>query len=551
MRLVLPVLVAVAAATACPVVAQPAIVPAEHRVYDWLLTQRVAGLAPEYRHETRPIDRSQIRRHLDSLATRADRLGAPDRHWLDQFQREFFEPLDRVHSYAGHGEAGLVDPDAERTLGYFRDNDWRVLVWGEGVVEGRGAGADLRPGGLARSLRLTFDAEYRDLVGLYTSTIEGNQVTGDPRAVVPDPQLRPLYNVSVDTANASGIFDQTSASLRVAGGPFSVEVANERLIYGPAADHSIQLSDNADYLPFVRLALRGRSVTAEFVHAALSSRPRTVLDSLGRAAFFEAPDRFLALHRLEVQPVGWFTGGFTEMVVYGRRGPELAYLVPLFPFNTAEHATYDRDNTLFSLEGTVRPFAGAEVYGSWLVDNIGFSSFGTNGYGNRMAYQAGARASVPRSGVTGFAEYILIDPYMYTHRFVEDGLYFNGYTHNGFGLGHPLGPNADRWLVGVEAWLPWRARARVSGRYVRKGRNPVDPATGIVTQVGGDVNVGEAPESGTKAFLAGDLFEGPGLRVEGEVEPARGVSLRLYSDFQWWRDRPADVFVRLSLAVRP
>ena len=117
---------------------QPEIVPAEHAVYSWMADQRVAGHLPEYRHETLPYDRATVRRHLDSLSVHADRLGASGRFWLDEFRREFFEPLDRVHSYAGDGRAGLLDPDAERTFGYFRDSTWRVSIWGEGVPQDEG-----------------------------------------------------------------------------------------------------------------------------------------------------------------------------------------------------------------------------------------------------------------------------------------------------------------------------------------------------------------------------------------------------------------------------
>ena len=540
----------VALVLAAPAAAQPEIVPAEHRVYDWLRTQRVAGHLPEYRHETLPYDRAAVRRHLDSLSVREGGLGPSGRYWLSEYRREFFEPLDRVHSYAGDGQAAPLDPDAERTLGFFRDSTWRVSVWGEGIVEGRTAGGAVDAGGLARSVRLTVEASWRDRVGLYTSTLAGTQMTGSAQVLRADPVLRPLYYVQLDPANVPGPYDRTSASLRAVAGPFSAEIANQRLRYG-AGDEPVVLGDGTDYLPFVRLGLQGRSVTVQAVHAALNSPPRTVFDSTGNGAFFESPERYLAMHRVEVQPTGWLTGAYTGMVVYGLRGPEVAYLNPLFPVKTAEHALWDRDNTLLSLEATLRPLRGLEAYAVWLLDDFASATFGDDDYGNKWSVQTGVRGAVPGAGVTAFGEYVRIEPYTYTHRFREDGFFFNSYVHNGFGLGHPLGPNADQWLAGVEAWLPFRARGRAAGRYVRKGRNPVDPVTGAVTQVGGDVALGTAPPDRRKRFLAGDLFQGPGLQVEAEVEPARGVALRLYGDAQWWRGREAEVFVRFGLAVRP
>ncbi len=505
---------------------QPEIVPAEHAVYEWMADQRVAGVLPEYRHETLPYDRATVRAHLDTLSAHSARLGASGRYWLDQYRREFFEPLDRVSSIAGDGRAGFLDPDAERTFGYFRDSTWRVSVWGEGVVETRSARGTTEAGGLARSARLTFEANWKNRVGLYTSTLSGTQMTGDAAVLAADPVLAPLYYVARDPANIAGPFDRTTASLRVVGGPFSAEIANERLRYGASVDAPVVLADGADYLPFVRVGLQARSVTVQAVHASLSSQSQFVVDeSPGGDRFFDQPQRYLTLHRLDVQPTGWWTWSYTGMVVYGRRGPEIAYLNPLYPVKAAEHALYDRDNTLFSLETTVRPLRGVEGNFTWLVDDLATASLGDGLYGNKWGIQTGFKASVPRTGATVFGEYVRIEPYTYSHRFREDGFYFNSYVLNGFGLGHPLGPNADQVLLGATAWLPLRTRARVSWRYVRKGENPVDPVTGEVTNVGGDVRLGEAPADGRAPFLAGDLFQGPGVRALVEVEPARGVAL--------------------------
>ena len=134
-----------------------------------------------------------------------------------------------------------------------------------------------------------------------------------------------------DTANrparARKSFDRSTASLRVAFRPFEGEIAHERLVVGPSFDQPLVLSENADYFSFLRLGLDTRVVQYQFVHGALGDRASNPLDT---AFVLVAPERFLALHRLTVQPHRRFSVALTEMVVYGQRGPELAAKTVVF-----------------------------------------------------------------------------------------------------------------------------------------------------------------------------------------------------------------------------
>ena len=547
--------------------AQAEVVPAEHPVYRWLADQRTAGRLPEFDAEILPTGRRTVQAHLDSLAARdslaalppearagrrAARLGASERFWLGEFRREFFEPLDGVHSYVGDGRAGVLDPDAERTLFYQRTGDWRAVIVGEGAAQVRAAegigGEDASAGGAARAVRLTFAGGWRGWLGLYTSTLSGTQTTGDPAVLRGDPDLASTYYVSRDPDDVAGPFDRTTASVRARLGPFSAEVANERLRVGVSVDAPLHVSANADYLPFVRLGLHTRALDVQAVHAALSDRSAFFTGPDGDNGLV-APERYLALHRLRLRPTRWLNLAFTEMAVYGLRGPEIAYLNPLFPVKAAEHALYDRDNTLFSLEATVRPARGLEVYGTWFVDDLATSELGDARFSNKWAMNLGGSAALPVSGTTAFAEYTRIEPYTYTHRFQSGGVFYNAYTHNGFGLGHPLGPNADQWLAGVQAWLPLRVRARALARYRRRGENYVGD-DGRLVNVGGDVGLGTAPPDGSKTFLGGDRFEGWGAQGEVVYEPLNGVALRAFGDLQRWGGAPDEAFVRAELSIR-
>lgn len=536
--------------TAGPLRAQPEIVPAEHPVYPFLHAQRVAGRLPAYRHESRPLDRATLGRHLDSLSAHADGLDGSARYWLGEFRRELFEPPDAIEQVVG--PEGLRFPrrgDTEKFLYYLRDDDWRVAVRATGALQYRHSDGDATYSGLAIVPEGTLEGHYRAHVGFYTSTFDGQQFGGDTRVLQSDPVLAPLYYVGRQE-KPPGSFDRATASVRAGYGPFTAELAHARLTAGPAFGAPLLLSDNADYFSFVRLGLDTRALQYQFVHGALGDRSFNPLDS---AFVLVGPERYLAFHRLTLQPHRRVALAFSEAVVYGQRGPELAYLNPLYPIKPAEHALWDRDNSLFALDAVVRPFDGVEAYGTYLVDDLDFDQVGDAAFGYKWAAQAGVGVALGRlvPGATGFAEYTRIEPYTYTHRFFLDGSFYNAYQHNGFGLGHPLGPNSDEWTAGVDVWLPFRAHLRATGRYRRRGEALAD-SSGALVNVGGDVNDGTPPADtgpGSKVFLQGERFEGPGATLTLLYEPWRGLAFRLYGDWQRW-DRDADqLFVRGEVCV--
>lgn len=549
MRPLLPTLFALLLASGAS--AQPEIVPAEHGVYAFLLDQRVAGHIPDYRHEVLPLSRGQILAHLDSL-DRRDGLRTGARRWLAAYKRELAPPPAAVHAWVGDGEAPATDLGAERFLAYSSGDDGSVRVSASGGVQGR-LSRGLSPthdplpdaSGLALYPELRFSGHWRGIVGGVSQTTNGLQVTGDTRVLRADPELEPLYYVGFADV-PPGSFDRSTASVRVARGPLSAEVANERLRIGPSPSAPLILASGVDYFPFARLGFELGPVRYTFAHASLSDQSRLVNEDGDQ--YLSSPERYMAMHRIEAH-TRRVSVGFTEAVVYGLRGPELAYLNPLFPIKPAEHALWDRDNSLFALDAVYRPLAGVELHGTVLADDLNLSRIGEEiGNNNKWALQAGA--SVHALGATIYGEYTRIEPYVYTHRFISEGSYFNSYTHNGFGLGHPLGPNADQWEAGAHTWLASGVRIEARARYARRGENPVDPETGEVTQVGGDVRFGQQIGPLVKRFLAGDVFTGPGAGLDLSWEPVNSLTAQLSVDWQRWDPGEDRLFARFGASLQ-
>jgi len=551
-RLLLAILCA-AALLCTPAQAQPEIVPAEHPVYEFLHLQRVRGLLPEYRHEWRPLDRARIQGHLDSLRVRSGAGAALDvasAAWLRRFHRELFEPEGAVETVVGEGGRIRIPlgTDTHKYLYYHRDEDWRIALSAIGRLQARASHGDALYRGGAFVPEGVLQGNYRGTLGFYTGTFNGVALGGDTRVLKADPQLAPLYVIDFAPV-PQGNFDRSTASLRLRNRTFSAEIAHARLIAGASFSSPLILSENADYFSFLRLGVESRVVQYAFLHGALGEQSRFVQGDDGGGVLV-GPQRFLAFHRLTLNPWHWLQLAFTETVVYGQRGPELAYLNPVYPLKPAEHALWDRDNASFALEATVRPVPGLEAYGTFFATDLDTRKIGQGSYNNKWAVQAGIGGAV--GPALAWLEYTRIEPFMYTHRFQLDGSYYNSFTHNGFGLGHPLGPNADQWAVGLRGWLPHRMRGEVSGRYARRGENFVDPATGELVNVGGDIRDGRLPpfEEYTKRFLAGQRFEGPGLSGRLSWEPIQDVGLSLFADAQRWDNgAPNRLFLRAEIFV--
>lgn len=550
MRWILPILLALPSLAS----AQPDLLPAEHAVYGFLRDARTAGALPEYRHEVLPLSRGEVLRMLDSLTARHDRLAAGSREWLTAYRRELEPPKEHIHSWVGDGEAASLDLNAERYLAYSESDDGVVRVAARAGLQVRQSdgpnplGDPLSSaGGAALVPELTMSAHWRDWLGATSSTFNGLQITGDTRVLRADPEIASLYYVGIGEGPPAGSYDRSTAALRVAGGPFAAEIANARLRMGPSPAASLLLSDGADYFPYVRASFSKGPIRYQMLHGALSDRTTYVSEPENEG--IRGPERYLALHRLEAF-TSFASVGFSEMVVYGLRGPELAYLNPLYPIKPAEHALWDRDNSLFAVDAAIRPLRGLELAGTFLADDLNFERIGEReGNNNKWAVQASASLGL-LPGITTYGEYTRIEPYVYTHRFQSEHSFYNSYTHNGLGLGHPLGPNADQWLAGARTWLPLGLRLEARARYVRRGENPVDPETGATIPVGGDVRDGTQADPLIKEFLGGDVYRGPGASLDLAWEPVNSVLTRLQVDWQRWDIGADRLFIRVDASVQ-
>lgn len=252
------------------------------------------------------------------------------------------------------------------------------------------------------------------------------------------------------------------------------------------------------------------------------------VDIEGRAV----PTKFIATHRLAVDPFPWMSVAVSDAIVYWNRGLDLAYLNPLAFFVSAGLGTANRsatDNSMLSIDLAVRPFDGMMVYGAFLADDLSYSTLGDTsllGNNNKWAWQLGMSQlfDVGQYPALVSAEYVRVDPFTYSHRSVNAS-----YTHMGAPVGYGMQPNSDRVALQGRLWLTPRTSLRIDADYTRWGENILDadgnivmgedpryPGSGVMTPIG---NVGGDVLRGDGDFLQGNRF------LRGVMSTTRRISI--------------------------
>ena len=176
--------------------------------------------------------------------------------------------------------------------------------------------------------------------------------------------------------------------------------------------------------------------------------------------------KYVAAHRLEIAPSSRFTIGFSELLYYGERDPELIYFIPIMLFWSAQRHTNDQDNELIGIDYEWIPWQGVKTYGSLLIDEIALSKmFDKEKSHNYIAYQFGLYLVDPLiKGLDLRAEYTHLNPWVYTHKFP-----INEVSSDDYWMGYWTGQNADNFYLSAEYRFNHKLKISADYSLYRKG----------------------------------------------------------------------------------
>ncbi len=319
--------------------------------------------------------------------------------------------------------------------------------------------------------------------------------------------------------NSSTSYDISESFVQWYGRDLSLAAGRGRFYWGPAQFGSLFLNSKMPPFDYVRFdgvfesKQTDAAVYYTFLHGFLQSAlpADTLYDSLyGRPRYLNR-EKYLSMQRLEIRPRGNFLVAMNQGVVYGDRGVQLGYVVPLNFLYSVQHANDDKDNFVLGFDGTWRPVRGLKLYSELFFDDIIVSELFKASRTNKSAHTLGLQGIVPRPIWRNFdlkAEYTKIRPFVYSHVFST-----NTFTHWYSPIGYSLEPNSEyltaelRWI-----WYPLYVTGHVSRQ--NHGANPGGE------NVGGDIYL-PSPDDGKvpAPFLAGEFehTDRIGLRIEWEA----------------------------------
>ena len=387
---------------------------------------------------------------------------------------------------------------------------------------------------------LRFFGSIDEHFGYFLDLSNGLRLSGDPALIArTDPTLGRTFKFTIED---SSFFDRYIGYLQYQSEWLRIRFGREAMQFGFSPIDNFVHSIEAPLLDGLLIDIPYKAFRFTMTHSAANG-----IDPDGDPV----PTKYIATHRVAIDPVPWLSVAVSDMIVYSGRGIDLAYLNPLAFFVSAGLSTQERsenDNSLLGFDLAVRPWNGGMVYGALMIDDLNYSTLGDTSYlgnQNKFAYQLGFSQILPgfgdpRSGMATLAsvEYARIDPFTFSHR-----KNWSNYTTYGAPVGYDMQSNSDRWAFQLKSWFTPRTFVRLDVDYTRHGENILDSL--------GNILEGEHPQfPGANApvgNVGGDILRGDGDDLYGNAFLRGNVShqrrIRLWFSAEWWTNIFTDLRV--------
>ncbi len=456
-----------------------------HPVYDFLKELQVRNIISGYSDAVLPLSRGDILSKLLE-AENSRKLNQGDREYLARMI-ELIDPESRIGTDIFDGFPGKLFQNITR------DSFKHIYTYNDSTLSftiNPLAGIKYLYSGWYKDYALLinfggkFRGSYNGWLGFSIGAENGLQFHSR-EAAESDTRIKQNYTFNYTGQN---YFDDTEGYIRLEKGITGLEIGRERVLWGSGYINKLILSDNPPKFDFIKFDISYKSLSYNFIHGWLANPPQYTLTDSSRNKV--RTSKYIAISRLGYNSGDKVSLGATQVIIYGNRPPELAYLTPFLFWESAQRSLDDLDNSFLSFDGRYLITGGLEVSASIVLDDINpkfWNSREWTNRENRFAWQVGVMVTEPflPENIYLKAEYTQLRPYMFSHY----GPYNNSlsYTNNDYLLGADILPNSTDLTIDVHYRFNEKFDIEFQYRKTLHGANEYYADAKLKKSYGGDV----------------------------------------------------------------
>ncbi len=276
-----------------------------------------------------------------------------------------------------------------------------------------------------------------------------------------DPQYRGIRQSDVAAYQETGY-------VQLGHRGWSLHIGRDYLRLGPGFDAALFISDYSRPLDQVRLSVSGSRWQYLIMGAQLD------MDWEQRGGTRLQVNRYLAVHRLQIRPWPRFYFAIGEAVLYGSTsGVHWAYMNPFIFFHGEQMNGPHAGNILGSVQAVWMPRSNLTLYADLLVDDVQIEKnepgdFEPDEYGLILGWRWADPLRL--HGLDIFSEYTRITQRTYN----SQGGDWEKWLHRGLPVGHYLGNDFERMIVGAQYWPSEPYCLRLCYEYRVKGEDRIE-----------------------------------------------------------------------------
>ncbi|NWF49146.1 MAG: hypothetical protein HXY49_01245 [Ignavibacteriaceae bacterium] len=492
------------------VYAQAEYVDESNPVYDFLERMETIQVLNDYNSFEIPKTRKEISFYLLAVLDKQEKLDANDRLMLKDFCSEFeFELYGTLNSSSGLIENNCYNffSEKEKYL-YFFSEKGKANLFINLLAEGQTIFYNdrLSKVNLSTSLGIIGGDLRGTFIDKFGFALKGtNGVNfGNKRAALLRKGL--VYNFKFNEKSDESFFDETSGYLTADLDLVKFKVGRDRLKVGYGQIGKI-ISDDAPVFDYLGFNIRYKFFSFSYFHGKLLGF--NLIDEKSIS------EKFIGYHRIGFNISKHLDIGLGEIVVYGNRGMDFAYLNPFAFYKSVEHSNYDRDNSMLFVDVNNNSVQRLKLFGTLLIDDISYGKIGSGWWGNQIYLNAGLVSDIFYDifPLEFQLEYTRIEPYVFSHRFLINN--FSNFNHS---FNRNLLPNSELFFGNLNYRFTNRLDISLNFLYSIHGENYLNENNELVN-VGGDINLGHREGDSEKVkFLDGKRTYSRNIQLEINYE---------------------------------